>query len=123
MIVLDEQICREKLREEIGRWHKGKVECILEARPKTVIKDDVIPALLRRFKDPTFVTINYTDFWKRVPSKLPYCIICLRLPTERWREVAGILRLILRQKEFNTKKKRIGKVVSWSDGQVSYYQS
>ena len=35
----------------------------------TVIKDDVILIFLRRVKQPAFVTLNYVDFWRRVPAR------------------------------------------------------
>jgi len=31
------------------------------------------------------------------------------------------VRDLLKRKEFSTKKARMGKVISWSDGRVSYY--
>jgi hypothetical protein len=33
----------------------------------SVIKDDAIPELLLSVKRPTFVTINYKDFWRKPP--------------------------------------------------------
>lgn len=58
MIVLDEELQGLGLEEAISRWYRGSVILIKKLRPGTVIKDDAIPALLRKVKQPTFVTIN-----------------------------------------------------------------
>jgi predicted GTPase len=51
------------LEAVISRWYRGSVIIIKQLRPGTVIKDEAIPALLRRAKQPTFVTINHTDLY------------------------------------------------------------
>jgi len=68
MIVLDEQLQGLELEDAISRWYHGAVLSVKQLRPGTVIKDEAIPLLLRRLKQPTFVTINDTDFWRRVPA-------------------------------------------------------
>ena len=120
MIVLDEQLCRPPLEQAIKRWYKGKVICILELRPNTLVKDDVMPSLLRTVPSPTFVTSNYADFWNRIAPSPAYCAVCLKLSMDRWAEVSPILRGILAQAEFKTKKQRMGKVISWSDGRLTW---
>src|SRR5262245_38317801 len=122
MIILDEQISNEILADEIEQWYRGKVQYARELRPGTVIKDDAIPSLLFRVKEPTFVTINYEDFWssRKIPASKQYCIVCLKIEARRWKEVSPLLRDILRLKEFNTKRRRMNKVISWKDGQVRY---
>ncbi len=62
MIILDEELQGLGLEVAISRWYRGAVLIIKQLRPGTVIKDEAIPALLRRAKQPTFVTINHTDF-------------------------------------------------------------
>jgi len=62
MIILDEELQGLGLEAAISRWYRGAVVIIKHLRPRTVIKDEAIPALLRRAKQPTFVTINHTDF-------------------------------------------------------------
>jgi hypothetical protein len=61
MIVLDEHLQGLELEDAIARWYRGTVVIVKTLRPGTVIKDDAIPTLLRRLKQPTFVTINYAD--------------------------------------------------------------
>jgi hypothetical protein len=123
MIVLDEQLSEPLLRHEIKRWHKGAVINITEVRPHTHIPDDTIPALLRTLKDPTFVTINYADFWPEFPASRAYCAICLKLSKEQVREVPEILRGVLSLPEWRTKRGRMGAVISVTDRGVTYYQS
>ncbi len=122
MIVLDEQLMDPQIVAEFQNWYKGAVATILDLRPRTQIYDDAIPTLLRKVKQPTFVTINYSDFWKVVEADKNYCVICLKLSGERSLEVPRLIQAILKMKEFSTKKARMGKVVSWSDGKVSFYE-
>jgi hypothetical protein len=86
-----------------------------------VIKDEAIPTLLRQLKQPTFVTIDYMDFWRRVAADNAYCIVCLDLPTERVEEIPAWLRQLLRLPEFKTKKARMGKVVLIRERRLQYY--
>lgn len=122
MIVLDEQLDDPQLSRTIDRWYKGQVINIKQMRPYTVILDDAVESLLLRLKQPTFVTINYTDFWKVIPAHQGYCVVCLKLSVERFWDVPDRLRKILRLPEFNTKAKRMGKVISVTDSQVSFYE-
>ena len=83
MIVLDEQLKNAGLVEQIGQWYRGRVGYITALRPGTVIKDEAIPALLCQVNDPTFVTINTTDFWGRITAEESYCITCFPLSDNR----------------------------------------
>src|SRR6185295_3979257 len=105
MIVLDEQLADPQIIGSIETWYKGKVTRIQDERPLTKIPDDVIPASLRRLKAPTFVTINYDDFWRRTPADSAYCVICLKLTSNRCSEISDILRTILSRPEWSTKRK------------------
>jgi hypothetical protein len=67
MIVLDDQLLRFELEIRISEWYPGAVRFITDLRLDTVIKDDGIPALLRSQKQATFVTINESDFWRKIP--------------------------------------------------------
>lgn len=122
MIVLDEQLNDEVIQRGIQRWYRGRVIIINELRPKSRILDDAVSDLLRRIKEPTFVTINYWDFWKTLPARAAYCAVCLKLPGERSHEVPSLLRHLLKLENFNTKRKRMGLVISWSDGSINYYR-
>lgn len=122
MIVLDEQLADARIVAAIERWYRGKVINILEVRPHTRVLDDVIGVLLLRLKDPTFITINYHDFWRKIDAHPGFCVICFNLPMERAREIPGSLRMIFSLREWSTKRKRMGKVISVSGRTLRYYR-
>lgn len=72
MIVLDEQLNDPLLIKAIKRWRSGPVVTINDVRPSTQIYDDVIATLLHQLKSPIFVTINYADFWRKIPAHQSY---------------------------------------------------
>lgn len=122
MIVLDEQLEDPRLGEGIARWYKGAVVNLRELRPGSRILDEAMPTLLRRARQPTFVTINYIDFWKKIPASPVYCVICFKLPTERKLEVPELLRWVLSLPGLRPKRERMGAVVSVVDGKVVVYR-
>jgi hypothetical protein len=122
MIVLDEQLNDPLIIKAIERWYPGQVVTINAARPDTRIHDDEIPELLHHLKSPIFLTINYTDFWRKLPAHRRYCAICLKLSIERKKEVPAVLRELLKLDNFDTKRKLMGKVISVSEGIVRYYE-
>jgi hypothetical protein len=121
MIVLDEQLLGRGLDRDIARWYQGPVCYITDLRPRTVVKDDAIPHLLRRENCPTFVTINVDDFWRRAPASSDFCVVCFALPDSRASEIPAALRALLSGADFNTRAKRSGKVIRVADRRVSYY--
>lgn len=122
MIALDEQLGSRRIRDDIEQWYTGTVINIADMRRSTIVEDDAIAFLLHRLKNPTFVTINYTDFWHVIEAHHAYCVICLKLPTERSLEVPGILRDILRLDEYRTKRGRMGAVISYRNGIIENYR-
>ncbi len=76
---------------------------------------------LRQQSQPTFVTINERDFWRKVAIDEHFCIVCFALPDPRGREIASSFRTLLQHPEFNTKAKRMGKVLRVTDTKVAYY--
>lgn len=123
MIVLDEQLLERDLHIEIARWYPGAVIYVPALRPNTVIKDDAIAALLREHSQPTFVTINETDFWQHIPASKNYCIMCFALTDARVREIPQRLRVLLEYPEFKTKAARMGKIVRAADHEIAYYST
>jgi hypothetical protein len=67
------------LERDIAQWYRGTVQFIIDLRPHTIVKDEAIPALLRQRSQPTFVTINDRDFWRKVAPDQRYCIMCFAL--------------------------------------------
>lgn len=121
MIVLDEQLLGRQIEHAIEHWYRGAVRFIVDLRPDTVIKDEMIPAILRQQSQPTFVTINEGDFWRKVASDHRYCVVCFALPDWRTREIPTALRSLCQRPEFRSKVQRMGKVIRVTDEGVSYY--
>ena len=121
MIVLDEQLLGRGLERDIAQWYRGTVQFITDLRPHTIIKDEAIPVLLRRQAQPTFVTINERDFWRKVATDQRYCIVCFVLSDARAREIPLALRTLLRRPELRTKGQRMGKIIRVTNNDLSYY--
>lgn len=121
MIVLDEELQGLGLEEAISRWYRGAVLMVKELRPGTVIKDESIPVVLRKVKQPTFVTINWSDFWRRTKANRSYCVVCMKLSADQAGEVSSLLRQLLSRSGFGTKRERMGKVVLISRRGFQYY--
>src|SRR5437588_3284709 len=92
MIVLDEHLPHEELAAVIRQWYRGLVCTITELRPGTIIKDDAVSSLLQSVSEPTFVTLNWSDFWHRVDAHQGYCLVCFTLPSQRAAELPPLLR-------------------------------
>lgn len=122
MIVLDEQLPYRTLIPAIRRWYRGRVCLITELRPATVVKDDAILSLLLTARQPTFVTLNWTDFWPRTSAHPRLCLLCFALETDRALEIAVLLRRLFRLPDFKTRATRMGKIARVSSEQVAYYQ-
>ncbi len=109
MIVLDEHLQSKGLEDEIRNWYAGTVMSVLDLRPDTVIKDEAMPGLLAQQNQPTFVTINVTDFWQRVPASEKFCLVCVAVTSSEIIDIPSLLRRLLKHKDFDTKAKRTEK--------------
>ena len=121
MIVLDENLLGLGIEIILARWYPGAICFITELRPNSVIKDESINVLLQRAAQPTFVTINETDFWRRLAVTNAFCIVCAAVPDSRIEEVAPLIRRLLRHPQFRTKKRRMGRVVRITAEGAFYY--
>lgn len=121
MIVLDEELQGLGLEEAISSWYRGSVLLIKALRPGTVIKDESVPGVLRRVRQTTFVTINHSDFWRRVAAERSFCLLCLKLTADQAGEVPHWLRRLFRLPEFHTKNGRMGKVALVGLRSIQYY--
>ncbi|MEK7728252.1 MAG: hypothetical protein AAB354_07535 [candidate division KSB1 bacterium] len=122
MLILDENLHDHRLEAAFASWYRGAVTSIIQLRPASIIKDDVVPTLLRTVKHPTFVTINVTDFWKKALPQEDYCIVAIAVPKERAYEAPTLLRRLFRIQDFNTKAKRAGKVIRLNKENIEYYE-
>ena len=66
MLVLDEQLKDHHLMTAIAAWYPGAVTHIQTLRPATVVKDDNVTVLLLTAHQPTFITINVDDYWRKI---------------------------------------------------------
>ncbi len=123
MIVLDENLHDHRLIRAVSGWYPGQVASITTLRPHSVIRDDAVPTLLLQAVQPTFVTINAADFWRRIPPHNAYCIAVVALPKERVREIPGLLRRLFRLPEFKTRAARMGKILRVTSKRIEYYNA
>ena len=121
MIVLDEQLLGRHVEQAINHWYRGKVVYIHTLRPNTVVKDDAIPGILRSQPQPTFVTINETDFWMRMRADRQFCAVCIALPDSRVPALAGLLQQTLHHRQFRTKAQRMGHVLRVTTSTIQWY--
>jgi len=122
MIVLDEGIHGHFIIKPIASWYNGRVISVTALRPKTVIKDDAIPSLLRAASRPTFITINTTDFWRIASADSRYCILCFDLDAKQIKTLPDSLRRLLQLTEFKTREARLGKVARVRSNRIDYYE-
>ncbi len=101
MIILDEQL-DPTLVYPIKKWHKGKVDCIHALDPKLpIVKDDRIPQILSQTNNkPTFVTINVTDFWKKIPINNRFSVVCFYISDLKTEIIPNFLRVLFRNPKF-----------------------
>jgi hypothetical protein len=121
MIVVDEQLLGYGLPETIQKWYPGKVTDIRQLRPGSIIKDDAVPSLLRLVREPTFVTINVADFWRKMRPDRNFMIACFAFLQSEAYKVSDILKRLLAVEPFQTKKKRMGKIVHVTEHEIRYY--
>ena len=121
MIVVDENIHDERILKAVAGWYPGQVISITALRPGTIIKDEAIPTLLLQATQPTFVTINVSDFWRRVYAHRGYCIVAISIAKERIAEVPPLLQSLFRHHDLRAKTGRMGKVIRLSPERIEYY--
>jgi hypothetical protein len=121
MIVLDEQLLGRGLESSIAKWYRGAIRFIHELRPGTVVKDDAVPQLLHSQPQPTFVTINVKDFWRKIHADSRFCVVCFPLPDSDTDKVPRLLKQLLHSPRFRTKKGRMGYIIRCSDKSIRYY--
>ena len=100
MIVLDEHFDEGLVLVPLSNRLKSRVVSVRELRPGTVIKDEAIPTLLGRYKNPTFVTGNVTDFWRKLPAEARYCLVCVPVPTQRQAEIPDLFAAFSKASKF-----------------------
>lgn len=123
MIVLNEQLLGRNLEHSIAAWYHGEVTFITDLRPGTIIKDEAIPAILNRQRDALFLTINETDFWRRIGISRRFSVVCAALPDSHTAQIDPLLRRLLRHPQFNTVARRNGYVFRLTDEIAQFYSA
>ena len=122
MIVLDENLKDQILLNAIANWYPGTVTHIKSFRPLTVIKDDAIPTLLLTASQPTFVTVNVDDFWRKTEAHQGFCLVAFVLAQDKVDDLPELLRRLLNMPNFKSKALRMGKVIRVQANNVRYYE-
>ncbi|MFC1835710.1 hypothetical protein ACFL2Q_13405 [Thermodesulfobacteriota bacterium] len=123
MIVLDEQLLGRGIDEEISLWYRGSVVFVRDLRPNTLVKDDAIPQLLQKERQPAFVTINAKDFWRKVPADKRFCMVCFPIRDRDVPEIPTLLRNLFTREGFQTKAGRSGHIFRVTlEGRVRFYR-
>ncbi len=108
MNVLDEQIL-ENQRQLLRSWRIPVRQIGFDIGRKGLKDNEIIP-LLQQLKKPTFFSLDF-DFFERRLCHARYAIICMNV---RKQEAAVYVRRLLRHPDFDTAAKRMGKVVRLS---------
>lgn len=105
MNIIDENIIDSQRRQLIS-W-RFRVQQIGYEIGRKGMKDHEIIPFLHQIKQSTFFTRD-DDFYERTLCHRNYCLVYLDIRKE---EVATFVRRVLRQKTFQTKAGRMGKVI------------
>lgn len=118
-IVLDEHLGDTEVLEPLRRWITAvKIE---ELAPDETLKDDRLLQMLRRQKQPTFVTLDAGFFHKNRCDRR-YCLVYFVVPHQQQHRIPGLLRQLFHLPEFKTKTARMGKVACVNEGRVEFWQ-
>jgi hypothetical protein len=116
MNILDEHVLRDQ-RQLLLTW-RIPIRHIGYDIGRRGIKDDAIIPLLLQFQRPTFFTLDF-GFYKRRLCHERYCIVYMDIEQD---QTAQYIRRFLRQKAFGTRTKRMGKVIRLSPERFSVWQ-
>jgi hypothetical protein len=123
MIVLDENIASSQVIKAIAAWYPGRVAVLTELRRHSAIKDDAVEMLLRQVSEPTFVSINVSDFWRVIRADSRFAVVNLDLKGGQLGEISGLLRQFMKQREFKTKAGRMGVVALVRATHIEFYRA
>ena len=118
-VIADEQLRYDTVVQPIQKWTTAR--SMLHLYPGQNIKDDRLPALLCQQKQPTFITIDH-DFWNSRLCDSHYCIVYFALDDAQQELVPDLLRRLFKHPDFNTRAKRMGKVIRISTTGIQFYQ-
>jgi hypothetical protein len=116
MNVLDENVLKDQ-RQLLLNWHVP-IRQIGYDIGRMGMKDEEIIRLLLQLRHPTFFTLDF-DFYQRNLCHAQYCLVCMDIQQDK---TAQFVRRLLRHKVFNTKAKRMGKIICLSSTGLSVWQ-
>ena len=127
-LVLDDQLDVLKLLPGLRRWISAIR--LQQLRPGEHILDDRVPEILLACHQPTFVTID-SGFWDRRLCHPGYCVVVAEVDSRRQELIPGLLRQLLRHKQFKFRAQRMGKVIRlgrsgiwfWEIGATTFKQA
>jgi hypothetical protein len=115
--ILDENIIASQ-GEQLRGWHIPFRQIGQDIGRKGMDDTSDILPLLHQQSQPTFFTRD-DDFYSRTLSHPGYCLAVLSVPRD---QAARYLRRFLQHAEFNTRAKRMGRVVRVSSSGIHYWQ-
>lgn len=123
MIVIDEQLLGRGVEHQISNWYRGSVRFILDLRPNTIIKDDAVPPLLCRARQPCFVTINVRHFWRRDLVDPRFSVVCFPIQDSEVPSISPLLQRLFRHSDFRSKSLRAGHIFRINlEGRTQFYR-
>jgi hypothetical protein len=114
--ILDENII-DNQRRQLKSWRLSVLQIGYEVGRKGMKDREIIP-FLHQQSQPTFFTRD-DDFYDRKLCHEGYCLVYLDVRKE---EAATFIRRLLRHNSFNTKAKRMGKVIRTSHVDLSVWK-
>ena|SRR5438445_7381228 len=118
-LILDEQLDLQLILPRVRRWTSAVP--LVELRPNELLLDDRIPEVLLTLSKPTFVTIDQ-DFWDRRLCHPDYCILYFALRDDQQEQLPQMLRSLFKQKGFDTRTARMGRVARVGFRDIAYWQ-
>jgi hypothetical protein len=116
MIVLDENIdVKERRRLQSWQIHYKHIGTTIGQRGMKD-RNQILP-LLHQLRRPSFFTFDL-GFYDPAVRHANYCLVCLDISLAQG---AQYIRRFLRHPSFNTKSKRMGKVVRVTSSSVTYW--
>lgn len=106
-IILDDQLFDFEVLIPLARW--TTVQRLRDLGPGEVIKDERVPVLLRKVRQPTFITIDM-GFWRHELIDARYSILCFPLRNDEQSKIPILLRRLFQLPEFHSRAVRMGTI-------------
>lgn len=117
MIVLDQNIPTEE-RKKLDEWGIRTRKIGVDIGWAWMSDEGHIIPLLHSLRQPTFFTLDL-GFYRRKFCHPNYCIVVLDISES---QVAEFVRRFMRHKDFNTKAKRMGRIVKITTDGIYWWE-